>query len=478
MSLALTLAAQIALPRLLLAHGGDAGYVAYVAVVSTMAYVSLADGGILVAVSRNLAEAHGRGDLAAFRGEGQRARRLFAVTGLVGIAIAIALGGTAISTAQQQFGGELPPLFLPAVAAELAAVCIGLGVANFHTAVAEATNRLIVAQYGHMATQMTPLLGLLIAIWLTRRVEVGLLTHAAITISVNAVRGVHAVAIFRRETRGVVATPPDTKVGFVLTSGLAVQLSEALPSATFPHLLTVLAPQVVAGAIPGRTYANSTRIIGRQFISLLTAQITRMMAGPAETKRRAAEVYRHAAAFLTGLQLLLVGLIAVVAPPVFALWLPAQASRIVHYLPGLLAQQALLAAAMPSSILFVAASRLRLMGVVRLTGLGLGIPTLLLTYERLPELSFGLALAAAAIPHFLLGASVEARSSPGFPPPNFTSRVRYLCALACAVACSTIGEGPWVLGGASVIAAALLLPRSSLFILRYLVSGSKEPARS
>lgn len=460
------IAAQVAVPRVLQLSLSDAEYIAYVAVTAAAAYIGLADGGLRWSILREMSEAHGAGDRARFAAETARARRVFVVMTFASAAIA-ALGlGSAVHAAETAWSGATSDAFRGAVAATLLSSCLILGVGGYHNVLQCSTGRLLGAQVAALVNSVLPI-GVLVA-WLvaTRSLTDALYAHAGVLALLAVVRSAQAGALARLENAGVEPSHVASPLGTVLGAGVALKIADVLPTAAFPHLLSVIAAAHVPTAVPARTFAGAPRMVMQQFLNLLQIHVTRRLAAPEEARVQGLAQYRAAAGFLTALQLMLLGGTAAVAVPVFELWLPARAAHVEAYLPGMLVEQALLAAALPSSILFTATGRLRTYGVARVVGvlLGLGAFTALLSSSA--EAAFGWGLAISAIPHFALGAWAELVPFERFPAVSRTVVFRYAISLAAAVVCVFFRAHPMFVSASIVVAGALLFPRSALALWR------------
>jgi hypothetical protein len=254
----------------------------------------------------------------------------------------------------------------------------------------------------------------------------------------------------------------------VVGPGALLKLAEVLQSASYPHLLTVLAPWVVPGAIPARTYANATRLITQQFVNLLQVHVTRGLAGDEPARIRARENYALASTFLTSLQLLEIAGAAALASAVFSVWLPNQVEHVRVLLPGMLAWQALLAACLPTDILFIAAGHMRTLGFVRLGSTALGLVTVGLASAPLGRAALGFGLALAALPLALFGLWGELILLKNEAPPRAVTLRRYGLALAAALGCLTFRASPWLAAAICAITALPGLPTSARCVLRLL----------
>ena len=458
MTFGTTLAAQIALPRILQLRLSEGEYVCYVAVFAVVAYLGLADGGLLLSVMREMSEAHGRGERQTFAAEARRASRVFTGTALVGGMIAFLAIGSAIAAAQQAWPGAAATSFKLAVAVVLVASCMNIGFGSYHTALLFSTGRLLLGQVISVTLVVVPLLGLIVTLIVKRDLTLAMLIYGGVLGSAAALRGLHARRLRRAETKGVKPGRPLNPFGRVIGAGIAIKTADVLPTAAFPHALSVLAPAHVPVAVPARTLANGTRLISQQFLNLLQVHITRRMAGDVAARARGSGEYRQTATFLAGAHLLQIGVVAALAPVIFALWLPMHAPYVRLYLPGMLAEQALLSAAMPSSVLFAAGGRLRTLGVAKILGVAAGLLVFLVALYRRPEAAYGYGLAVSAVPFFATGMFIELRPLPGFPTPDRWTVARYACATAAALAALAYSTHVLPLLFVLATAVALLLP--------------------
>jgi hypothetical protein len=459
--LATTLASQISLPSILQRRLSIGEYTAYVAVTSLAAYLGLADGGTLISVLRELSALHGAGDRARFAGEVRRARRVFSVIALVGCAVA-AIGLTStLRAATAAWAGAATTSFRASVLEVVATTALGMGIGSFHTALQFSTGRLLAGQVVGLLSSLTPLVVLLIALFVARDLSIGFHVFAGTQLLVAIWRARDAHQLARRECGGVTPTPPPIALHHLLTAGFTFKVSDVLPTSAFPNLLAVRAPAFVPTGIPARTYANACRIVPQQFLNLLQVHATRRLAGSEAERRQGEREYSESASLLCATHLCALAVAATLAVPVFRLWLPASADRVVAYLPGLLVEQALLAAALPSTVLLMARGRLRAIGSIRLFGalIGLGVFVATLSFAR--EAAYGIGFAASAAPLYLFAGWVELRPPADFPKPDIRTFARYGLALTASVACSLYAQRPLLCSVAMIGCALGLVPSSA-----------------
>ena len=128
--------------------------------------------------------------------------------------------------------------------------------------------------------------------------------------------------------------------------------------------------------------------------------------------------------------------------------------------------QALLSAAMPSSILFTAVGRLRLLGVARIGGVVLGILMFLVLLPTLHEAAFGIGLSISALPYFLLGLYGEIAPLPRCPPRGSEVFVRYGAALIAAASFVFYLQHVWLASGLVIVIGVAVLPKPALALWR------------
>lgn len=459
-TLSVTVAIQFYLPRLLQLGLGDGEYVAYVAVSSVGGYLGLADGGMLVSVLREMAAAHGANDQAMFVAESRRAARVFLCTALVGLAIA-AFGLQSVWQASSAAWTDASSSWFKASAAAfLVSICLTIGFGSFHTAMCFSTGRMLIGQLAGLASQALPAVCMIVALSLHRSLPLALFSYAAVMGAAAIVRGIHGSVVYRKESRNSSPSAPRHPLRRVLGAGVALKFADVLPNAAFPHLLTTLAAGFVPAAIPARTFANSTRMANQLLINLLSPHITRRLAGKDKERSQGAFEYQMAARLLCAVHLGLVGLAALTLVPVFRLWLPLRADEVGRFIEGMLAEQALLAAVLPASVLFAAGDRLRLLGVVRSIGVILGLVVFVLGLPWLGPAAFGYGLGVSALPYFALGWYAESKPLAGFPQAQHGCSLRYALALVAAGCTLGYRQQPLLVGIVIVLMALVLLPRA------------------
>ena len=452
------LVSQIFVPRILQLQLSDGEYIAYVAVMAIGAYLGLADGGLMVSTLREMSEAHGAGDAPTFVAEARRAGKVFTFTALGGGLIALIGIGSALSVAQQEWPGAQALDFKLAAASVLFSICVLLGCGSFHATMCYSTGRLLSGQVANLLNVASPVAALIVALLLFRRLTPGLFAYAVAMGTVALLRGAHGLVIYRRESRGVAIGKPRNSLRRVVSAGLALKTADVLPTAAFPHVLSISAPDLVPAGVPARTLANSTRMAVTQVLNLLQAHTTRRMAGDEEARARGTAEFRAASRFLPGIHLLQLAVVAALAAPVFRIWLPRHASHVQAYLPGMFLEQALLAAALPSAVLFAATDRLQTLGSVRIVGVILGLVSFFVALPIARQASFGIGLAVAAVPFFGLGLFSELKPLSRFPKRSNETLFRYLLAAIAACSCLFYERFPLIVAGVIGVCGIVLLP--------------------
>jgi len=454
-----TLALQVVLPRLLQLQLSEAAYIAYVTVFAIVAYIGLADGGLQVAMLRDLSEAHGRGDLATYHAEALRARRALGTTALVAALISLALGGTAYTAAAAAWPDASSVSYKLAAAAVLVATSLHLGTGTFHTVMLFSSGRLLTGQVSALLVRVAPLVSLVLALVTTKDLTVGLFAHAGATMLVALARAAHAHVVLEAECGSVTPGVPLSPLRNVLATGLSIKAAHVLPTAAYPHLLAVNAPWLVPVAIPARTLANAARLIGQQFVQLLQVHVTRQMAGNLEARRRGLAIYGSVGTMLTGLHLVQVAAIAALAEWIFNLWLPVHAGEVHAYLPGMLAEQALVGAAMPTEVLFAATGRLARLGLIKVVGVVAGLLVLYHVLTISPRGALGWGLAVSAVPFFIMALVTDVAHA-----TTRRARVvvfaRYTCGLLGACTMAFYGLRPLLVAGFLLVCGVILLSGS------------------
>jgi hypothetical protein len=458
--MATVLGSQILVPRIL-QHDLSAGaYVSYVAVTSLAAYLGLVDGGMLLAIARELSVLHGVGDRARFGGEARRARRVFTAIALAGWTVAAVGLSSALAASESAWSGAASASFRASVVAVLVAAGLSMGAGSYHSVALLATGRLLAAQVFTVAALLLPMLVLVAALLRYRDLTLAFFGSAAVTATIAAWRASDAHRCVRAETRGVAPADPPTPLLRLVTAGAALKAADVLPASAYPQLLSVRAPELVPTGVPARTYANGCRMLPQQLLNLLQVHVTRRMAGGDAERGRGEREYAAAASSLAAFHLLALSAAAAFAVPVFRLWLPASADQVVRYLPGLFAEQALLGASLPCSILFTATGGLRTLGLVRLGGAALGLAVFLTALGSWPEAAYGIGFAASALPLYALGGWAELRPARGFPRPRGPTLARYLAGAVAAAACGAYALRPALVAAVLALCGAALLPAS------------------
>ncbi len=452
----IAIAAQILVPRILQLGLSERDYTTYIALTSVSAYVGLGEGGVLVSLLRELSARHGAGDRAGFFLEARRSRKLFVIAALIGGVLAT----TALAT-QTHALGDRGGWFLAGALALVLAAMADVAFGSFQTAMLYSTGRFLVGQLAGAATVVVPMTSLVVALLVTKNLTTAIWAQAFAWFGLSCARGVHAASVYRSETKGIEPVGTTSPLVTVVGPGALLKLSEVLQTASYPHLLSVLAPAFIPGAIPARTYANATKLVTQQFVNLLQVHVTRELAGDAEARARARTNYELAATFLTSSQLLQLAVAAALAKPVFHAWLPNQEPYLATLLPGVLAWQALLAACLPADILFVATGHMRLLGMIRFVATAVGLATVAVTLGVAGRAALGVGLCVSAMPLFGFGLWGELSLLQEVAPPRWQTILRYSLALAAAVSCTTFGSHPWLAAATCGGAALVGLPRSA-----------------
>ncbi len=463
-SVLVAIASQVLVPRFLQLGLSEGEYVAYIAVTSVGAYVGLGEGGVLVSLLRELSALHGAGDRAGFAAEVRRSRRFLVFAALAGGVIASCFMGSALGAAARAWPGAHEPRFMLATVACIAATMLELFLGSYHTALLFSTGRLVLGQLVGVAVSLVPVTALVTLLAVRRDLTLALYGSALASATVALLRGAHAGRVLAVESFGVEAVAPRTRLFDVVGSGVALKLAEVLQTAAYPHLLTVLAAPLVAAAIPARTLANAARLVTGRFVDVLQVHVTRGLAGPSDVREKARRQYGIVAPFLTSIHVVEVAGIAALAPTVFELWLPQHAASVRSFLPGLLAEQALLAACLPTSILLMATGHLKLLGLVRIVGVPVGLGLLPLLLPLAGHAALGLSLAASALPYFFAGLWSELVPLHTTAPPRREVALRYAVAALAAASCAGYERWPlvtvMVVGGAGATTLAWAGPRS------------------
>jgi hypothetical protein len=462
------LGVQVIIPRLLQVELVGGQYTAFVAISAVAAYVSLADVGLSTAVLPGLSALHGAGRRAAFAWEAGRIARVFLVTALIGALFAAVMLQTAPIYAEGAPGDRFEWSGLALIASN--AMLLALG--SHHAAVLFATGRLVQAQIASLASSIAPQIAMVLTVIVTRRLDTGIVVMAIMTGLAAMVRAAHSRAVVRRETAGAAADDyKPVPLSHLVTAGMALRAATALPSSAYPHLLSVLAVSQVDATVPARTFVNGCRIVGQQFVNVLAVYVTRKMAGDDTSRAQGRHAYVVTSSFLAGVHLLLIAFAGALAVPVFRAWLPHHAPIIRDYLPGLLMEQALVAAVAPTTILYMARNQLRALGVVLFAGAVVGLASMPIALQLAPRAGYGISFAISAIPWFVIGARAEHRTFADMTGGGRLLSIRYVAGGIAALAAAWYGVYPWVAVIAIAATSLSLLP-ASLVALRAVFFGS------
>jgi hypothetical protein len=436
-------ALQWVIPSLLQTKLSVAAYSAYVVVFSAAGIIGMADGGLALPVLRELTALHGRTAFSQYVGELIRSNRIY----LLAAAVGLVAGVVALLSAQPSLAAAWPPArhapFILSAGAYLLAIAFRFWSSTIYFVMLSSTGNYIFGQVVGIVNLVVPAVLLCIALVVWRDLTVALWISASSIAIQGLVEAFAAWRLFRRDFAGVPPSRPPRSLGELVSDGLTIRIGEQLVVNGFPYALTLLAVALVPVAVPARTISNSCRLISQQFVSLLGVRITRLIAQSGADPSAANHEYHMSAAALGSFHLLMVGLVDLAARPIFELWLPGVASTVHPYLPSLMADQVLLSAALPSSVMFLAHGHLRAWGISKLVGALFGLLVLVMAIHAAPQAAFGLAHLAATVPTFAICAWAEVRGRWDFPIAGGEPQLRYGRALVLAVAYVGYSEKAW-----------------------------------
>jgi hypothetical protein len=468
LSFFVTAALQVLIPQVLQMRLSGAAYAAFVVVSSVAGYIGMADGGLWLPILRELTALNGRRALRQYVGELRRSNRIYVFASAAGLLLGLGsfvAARPALSVAWEPAKGMD---FLLASAVTLLAVALRFWSSSYYIALLSSTGRYVFGQLVSIFNQVVPAGVLVTALLLSSDLVLSLWYYAA-SIGVQGVlEAVVAYNEYYRHYAAVAAEPPPRRLREMVSDGLAIRIGEQLVLFGLPYALSILAVGLVPAAIPARTLSNAARLVSQQFVSQLSLRVTRLVAQAGEGTEQADREYQVAAELLSSGHLGLLAMVDLIAEPVFRVWLPNVAPTIRGFLPGLFAEQALLSAVLPTSMLFMAHGRLRAWGLSKLWGSVFAVGALLAAL-RLDALgAFGVANFASALPSFVLCAWAELGRAQGFPAVSRMAQWRYFRA-AVLVGAYLFGQSPRIVPWLIVLTClpsfirSLLVARSMLF---------------
>jgi hypothetical protein len=429
-SFGVVLATNIFIPPLLQLRMSAGEYAAFVVTSSAAGYVGMADGGMLMPLVRELTNLHGRREFGAYLGELWRSARIYSAAALLGLGLGVAAFVFARRSLADSWAPALELRFLVASLGVLLATALRLWIASQHSAMLFSQGRYVLAQSLGITSNLLPALALGLTLYFSRDLCSSLYIYGAAITAHAIAQGLHGWFIYRRDFAKIEREEPTRAFRTVLSEGLAIKAGDTVSTFGFPHALSVFSVNMVPSAVPARTLINSCRLVCQQFVALLEIRTTRHVS----TKRADKfDEFYIAAAAVGSFYLICLAAVDLSASVIFQLWLPNRAATIRPFLPGLMIEQALLSAALPSSSLFMAAGRFRALGIAKLGGSLLGIVTLTAVVRFSPQSALGAACAASAVPFFALGAWVELKRTTDFPAPRRETAIRYARALLVAL---------------------------------------------
>ncbi len=360
------IAAQLAVPRVLLSTWGDSGYAFLIAVQGFAAYVSVADAGVLLHMSRRLAILHAAGDersaLALIRG----GLRTFAILATAGTGIvfgAFMLSGRRIWHGLAITSGLTPQVAVVAALAQVVSGATSLALGGWSSAVDQGRSRYArVPAYalGRMTLVTCVTLGL---------AELGLgpgatlLCVSGLSIVFEALRFAHT-----RRTEGPLASVSPDPVGGVLRDArgsLLYYLATTTQNGLQPYVTAALSPSVVSIAVPARTLANGARSMSGAVVAVIWIPVAARLFELKDASDRL-RFWRRNSPTLSAVQVGGVVALLALAPLVVPHWLPAKSESIMALLPFYCVEQGAYVAIIPSTVLLQATGSFATLGYATL----------------------------------------------------------------------------------------------------------------
>jgi hypothetical protein len=468
LNLATAIGAQIALPRLLQLELSPQEYAAYIAVTSVAAYVGLADGGLRLPILREMTVAHASNDPGAFLGEGRRAARVYTLVGLVGASVALLVLPTTLGVVRRGWEGAASTAFIVACVAMVVSSAVAFSAGVTHGSFLYSTGRLLAGAAVTLACTILSIIVLLGVLAVTRDLVWGISASAASGLLIATLRAAAARREYLRSRRTSRVGSPKRRLRDLMSDGLALKSADVLQQAAFPHVYTLVAFHIVPVGIPCRTLANACRMLSQQFLNLLAVHMTRRHATTDETRQLGQREYTVTSLVLCGAHVAQAAVVTLLAERVFALWLPPIASQVRAFLPGMLVEQALLSATLPSSMMFMATGRLRAWGIAQTCGAVLGLGTMVAVVRVNPEAALGFGLGVAAVPPFVLAASIEFLQRGSNAQADSAVVLRYGLAVVTAVLLGASGFRPVLYPLLALALGTLVFAVGTIGFLRYL----------
>lgn len=400
----LSVAVQVGLPAVLLRRWSEAAYALVIAVQSLAASLAATDAGVQLVLLTKLNE------LTAL-GEHKRARGLaFATFRLLGVSIL--LGLLLLAAFVPLFSRRLFDTLAPAAGIGTSSLVLAL-VLN---ALAAASSVLLGGWSTAVETSRgqyhrVPLLGLLrsalsagsvlLCAQLRGSPALALGLSACLALAVDLGRFSLSVGYLRGEREAIAFK----ELLRILASAPIAAASNAVTGGLLPASVSLLHPEHAGASFPGRTLANSARLVTS---ALLNTAFAPMQPRLLQLRSEPEKCLRFTTLLTDAFAALHAGSIAgvvLVAPFFVPRWLPAQAPTMLHALPVFLVDQLFAVLVIPSTLVHLAAGRVGLVGVASILAGFLSVLAAALLMPSLGAFGFGLSIslgtALAAAPLLL-----------------------------------------------------------------------------
>ena len=357
---------QLAIPRVLLATWGDSGYAFAVAVQGFMAYVSVADAGVLLYLSRSLAILHAAGDTTAALGLTRGGLRAFAVLATVGAAIVFAaflLSGRPIWHSLALSCGVSPGLAVLAALGQVVSGGTSLALGGWSSAVDQGRGRYArVPAFGLARAILTTGAMLGLAEWAVGPGTTLILLSGLIVVFEGSR---FALALRAEPPLRAVEPQPTRHILRDARGSLLFYLATTTQSGLQPYVAAALSASVVSVAVPARTLANSARMVLSAAVNVLWVPIAARLFELKDADERL-RFWRRNSPVLSTVHVAGILILLGLAPLVVPHWLPSKSAAILGLLPFYCVEQGAYVAAIPAIVLMQATGRFGTLGAVTL----------------------------------------------------------------------------------------------------------------
>jgi O-antigen/teichoic acid export membrane protein len=459
-----TMVMQIVVPRVLLARWGDAGYAFTVAVQGFAAYVSVADAGVLLYLSRRLAVLRASGDEAAAlsltRG-GLEAFAWLAGVGTLIVSVAFVLSGHSVWSTLARTCALTPGWALAAALSQIVWGATSLALGGWSSAVDQGRARYArvpgAGLVRHVIVTIATL-GLAESGW---GPGATLLAVSALGIAYECAR--FALALSGEPPLREMKPDPVREILRDSRGSLVYYLATTTQTGLPPYVAASISPSAVSVAVPARTLANGARSVSTALSIVIWVPVAARLSEltvPVERLR----FWRRNSPVLSAVHLGGILALLALAPLVVPIWLPSKSSQILALLPAACVEQGAYVATIPSVVLLQATGRFGTLGGATMAA---AIAAVVGTVVLVPRYgAFGFTSSGAAAATLIFAPVVIAaewsywRSTGTSATSMLASRlVLALLAIGCALA---YAAHPW----ASVAALSLLFGGAAFIALR------------